>query len=290
MAMEKSHGVKSNGEKIGILCIYIFLVFVALLTLYPVLYVVFGSFKANRELLLGGINILPKKFVISNYTTAWKMGNFARYTLNSIFLSLGVMILVLLSSSMAGYCFARKNFFMKEVIYGILIAFMFINVGSISLRPLFELAVKLNLNNSIFSIIFISAGGAQATNIFLVRGYMNTIPKELDEAAKIDGCTFFQTYWKIILPVLKPVLATISLLSFRGGWNEYIMPLVFTMSNPNLRPLTVGVVSLRNAGDGAAAWNIMFAGSAISIIPIIIIYCFASKHFMSGLTVGAVKG
>lgn len=290
MASENSHAVKSVGAKIGIVCIYIFLIFIMILTLYPVLYVVLGSFKENRELLLGGLNLLPNKFVVANYTTAWKMGNFGRYTINSIFLSLGVMLLVLISSSMAGYCFARKNFFMKEFIYGLLIAFMFINVGSVSLRPLFELAVKLHLNSSLWSVIFISAGGMQATNIFLVRGYMNTIPKELDEAAKIDGCTFFQTFWKIILPVLKPVLATISLLSFRGGWNEYIMPLVFTMSNPKLRPLTVGVVSLRNAGDGAAAWNIMFAGSAISIIPIIVIYCFASKYFMSGLTVGAVKG
>lgn len=290
MANESSHDVKSTSAKIGIGFIYIFLICLVMLTVYPVVYIVLGSFKENRELLLGGLNLLPQKFVLSNYTSAWKMGNFAQYTLNSIFLSLGVMVLVLLSSSMAGYCFARKNFFGKNFIYGLMVAFMFINVGSVSLRPLFELATKLDLNNSLLSVIFIAAGGAQATNIFLVRGYMNTIPKELDEAAKIDGCTFFQTYWKIILPVLKPVLATIALLSFRSAWNEYILPLVFTMSNPKLRPLTVGVVSLRNAGDGAAAWNIMFAGSAISIIPIIVIYCFASKYFMSGLTVGAVKG
>lgn len=290
MANERSHDVKSTGAKIGIGVIYIFLISLVILTVYPVVYIVLGSFKENRELLLGGVNIFPQKFVLTNYTSAWKMGNFAQYTLNSIFLSLGVMILVLLSSSMAGYCFARKEFFGKNFIYGVMIAFMFINVGSVSLRPLFELATKLDLNNSLWSVIFIAAGSAQATNIFLVRGYMNSVPKELDEAAKIDGCTFFQTYWRIILPVLKPVLATIALLSFRSAWNEYILPLVFTISNPKLRPLTVGVVSLRNSGDGAAAWNIMFAGSAISIIPIVVIYCFASKYFMSGLTVGAVKG
>jgi ABC-type glycerol-3-phosphate transport system permease component len=290
MADNKSGAVKSTGAKIGIGVIYVFLIFVSLLTLYPILYVVFGSFKGNQELLLGGLNLLPKKFIVSNYTQAWKMGNFGLYTMNSIFLSLSVMIIVLINSSMAGYCFARKNFFMKNFIYAVMIAFMFINVGSISLRPLFELAVKLKLNNSLWGVIFIAAGATQATNIFLVRGYMNTIPKELDEAAKIDGCTFFQTYWKIILPVLKPVLATIGLLSFRSAWNEYILPLVFTMSNVKLRPLTVGVVSLRMAGDGAAAWNIMFAGSAISIIPIIVIYMFTSKYFMSGLTSGAVKG
>lgn len=290
MSEGKSQAVRSTGSKVGTVFVYLFLAFVTVLTIYPILYIVFGSFKENQELLLGGLNLFPHKFITFNYTSAWKMGNFARYTFNSIFLSFGVMVIVLLSSSMAGYCFARKNFFMKEVIYGTMVAFMFINVGSISLRPLFELATTLKLNNSLWSVIFIAAGGAQAANVFLVRSYMKTIPKELDEAAKIDGCSFFQIYWIIILPLLKPVLATIALLSFRSAWNEYILPLVFTMSNPSLRPLTVGVVQLRNSGDGAAAWNIMFAGSAISIIPIIVIYIFTSKHFMSGLTVGAVKG
>jgi multiple sugar transport system permease protein len=218
------------------------------------------------------------------------MGNFGRYTINSIFLSLGVMSLTLLISSMAGYCLARKKFFGSNVIYGLLLAFMFINVGSVSLRPLFELSVKLHMNKSLLSVIFISVGTAQASNIFLVRGFMNSIPKELDEAAKIDGCTFFQIYYRIILPVLKPILAAVGLLAFRSGWNEYILPLVFTMSNEKLRPLTVGVVQLRNAGDGAAAWNIMFAGSAIAIVPIILIYTLCSKYFMSGMTAGAVKG
>jgi len=290
MSSKNTGAVKSVGVKIGIGCIYIFLISVVLLTIYPIVYIIMGSFKDNQELLLGGLNILPKKFVISNYVNAWNLGNFGQYTMNSIFISLSVMIITLLISSMAGYCFDRKDFFMKNFIYGLMIAFMFINVGSISLRPLFELAVKLKLNNSLWGVIFISAGASQAANIFLVRSFMKTIPKELDESARIDGCTFFQIYWKVILPLLKPILATIALLSFRSAWNEYILPLVFTMSNAKLRPLTVGVVSLRNSGDGAAAWNIMFAGSAISIIPIVIIYCLTSKHFMSGLTAGAVKG
>ena len=167
---------------------------------------------------------------------------------------------------------------------------MFINVGSVSLRPLFELAVKLKINSSLLPVILISTGMGQATYIFLVRGYMNAVPKELDEAATLDGCSFFQIYYKIMLPVLKPVMASIALLSFRGAWNEYILPLVFTMTNEKLRPLTVGVVALRKAGDGAAAWNIMFAGSTIAIMPILLVYIFASKHFMGGLTAGSVKG
>ena len=93
-----------------------------------------------------------------------------------------------------------------------------------------------------------------------------------------------QTFYKIIFPLLKPALASIALLSFRSGWNDYILPLVFTMSNDKLRPLTVGVNMLKNNSDGAAAWNLLFAGATIAIIPMVLIYCFFSKYFMKGMT------
>ena len=148
----------------------------------------------------------------------------------------------------------------------------------------------MHLTESLIPIILISVGTGQATYIFLSRGFVDSVPKELDEAAKIDGCTFFQTFIKIILPVLKPVMGTIALLSFRQGWNEYIMPLVFTMSRDNLRPLTVGVNMLKATGGGAAAWNVMFAGASIAVVPMLIIYIIFNRNFMSGSTAGAVKG
>ena len=281
---------KRKSRLMGQILVYLFLGVLTIFTLYPILYVVLGSFKENQELVLGGTSMLPETFQISNYIEAWRLADFGRYTFNSVFLSTMVTAGVVAISSMAGYCFARREFPGKNLLYSLMIAFMFINIGSISLRPLFELAVKLKMNRSMWSVILICIGTNQVTNIFLVRGYMATVPRELDEASAIDGCSFFQIYYKIILPVLKPVLATVALLSFRSAWNEFIMPQVFTMSNPKMRPLTVGVVALKTMGDGAAAWNIMFAGSAMSIVPIIIVYLFTSRYFMSGLTVGAVKG
>lgn len=281
---------QKGSKAIGNIIIYTFLILLTVFTIYPILYVVFGAFKTNQELVLGGTSLLPAQFSLTNFIEAWNLANFGRYTLNSIFLSTMVMIGVLIVSSMSGYCLARRDFKGKEALYGLLVAFMFINIGSVSLRPLFDLAVKVNLHQSLWGVVLICIGTNQATNIFLVRGYMATVPKELDEAAAIDGCGFFQIYFKIILPVLKPVLATVALLSFRGAWNEYILPQVFTMSNPDMRPLTAGVIALKTVGDGAAAWNIMFAGSAMSIIPIVVLYLCASRYFMSGLTVGAVKG
>lgn len=286
----KSKEKISKWKIIGHIAIYFFLSVLTVYTLYPILYIVFGSFKTNQELVAGGMSLIPKNFVIDNYVDAWKLANFAKYTLNSIFLSVSIMSVTMIVTSMAGYCFARKDFKGKNLLYGIFIGFMFINVGSISLRPLFELAIQVNLHKSLLGVILIGIGGGQATYIFLVRGYMNTIPKSLDEAATMDGCGFFMIFWRIIVPLLKPVLATIALLSFRSAWNLYVLPMIFTMSRPDLKPLTVGVISLQNVSDGAAAWNLMFAGATMSIIPIVILYIMTSKFFMSGLTVGAVKG
>ena len=291
MAKERTgHSVESKKTKLINAGIFLLLVILAVFTVYPVIYIAFGSFKTNAELVGGGLNLIPGKFITDNYVQAWKMGNFSRYTINSLVIGFGVMGVSLFVSSMAGYVFSRKEFRLKSLIYNAMVMFMFINVGSASLRPLFELAVKLHMNKSLLAIILISAGSGQATYVFLIHGFMNSIPKELDEAAKMDGCSFFGIYSMVILPVLKPALASVALLSFRGGWNEYILPLIFTMTNEKLRPLTVGVVALQNAGDGAAAWNILFAGSAIAIVPIIIVYIFASKQFMGGMTAGAVKG
>lgn len=288
--MRDTHSVYSTKTKILLSVSWLFLLLLAVLMIFPVIYIAFGSFKSNAELLVGGTNIFPSQWRLDNYAQAWRQANFARYTVNSVVLALGVMALSLLSSTMAGYVFSRKQFKGKTLLYSLFIMFMFINVGSVSLRPLFELAVKLKMNKSLLSVIFISAGTGQATYIFLARGFVDSLPRELDEAAKIDGCSFIQIYRLVILPLLKPVVATIALLSFRQGWNEYILPLVFTMTNDAMRPLTVGVNMLKNAGDGTAAWNIMFAGATIAIIPMLLVYCFFGRYFMSGMASGAVKG
>ena len=126
--------------------------------------------------------------------------------------------------------------------------------------------------------------------LFIARSYISTIPKEMDEAAKIDGCSFFKTFIYIIFPMLKPLVATIGILTFRASWNDYMLPLVFTMANPDRMPLVVGVVNLRNMGETAANWTLMLAGTSISIIPMIIVFLIFNKQFISGLSEGSTKG
>ena len=268
---------------------YLFLGAITLITLFPVLYAVLGSFKTNAEVTLGG-TILPKEWIFNNYGIAMSRFNFFRYTFNSIYLGAFTTLGSLLLSSATGYCIARRDFPGKKLLTVVLLSTMFISVGAVTLRPLYMLAVKTDLHNSLWGIILIQIGTTQATNIFLVSKFVAGIPKELDESATIDGCSFFRIYWQIIIPLIKPILGVVGLFSFRHAWNDYILPSVFTMTRPDLRPLTVGVVSLRYGDSAAAEWNIMLTGASLAIIPMLIIYFFTNKTFISGLTAGAVKG
>lgn len=273
---------------LGWIALYTFLGIVVVVTVFPVLYTLLGAFKSNAEITLGG-TILPRRWIFDNYVQAWHQSNFARYTLNSVYTAFFTTVGSLLISSAAGYCIARREFPGKRLLVGAYLATMFISIGAVTLRPLYLLMVNLGLHNSLWGVILVQTG-AQGTNIFLVSRFVKSVPKELDEAATIDGCGFFRIYWNIVLPLIKPILGVVGLFSFRMSWNDYILPAIFTMNRPDLRTLTVGVVSLKYGETAATQWNLMLAGASLSIIPMLIIYLMANRTFLSGLTEGAVKG
>ncbi|MGH4140056.1 carbohydrate ABC transporter permease [Clostridium sp.] len=267
---------------------WIFIISMIIFTLFPVVYIILGSFKSNMELMIGG-NIIPKVWRLTNYIDAWKKANFAIYTWNSLYFCFFVTLGSLLISSMAGYILARKNFFGKKIFKAVLLSTMFITLGAIVYKPLYIMMVGIGLNKSLWAIILIQIG-AQGMNIFIVERFVRGIPKELDEAAKIDGCSTFRIYWQIIIPLIRPILGVVGLFAFRDAWNSYVLPSIFSIMNKNLMTLTVGVVNLKYADGAAIQWNIMVAGASIALVPMLIVYVFASKQFISGLTVGGVKG
>ena len=274
--------------KKGIL--YVFLSALVFITLLPVLYAFFGSFKSNQELLVSGAKLLPEKFSIANYVTAWKMADFKTYTFNSLYLTFFSVTGVVCSSAMAGYAFSRGQFPGKNIIFTLFVSTMFICLGTITLYPKLQIARLLHINKSLWGIIIMNVFSVGATNLFLVRGFVNSIPHEIDEAAIIDGAGFGRIFASIILPLLKPILATIAIISFKTVWNDYLLPMVFTISTPSKAPLVVGVVSLKNTGEAATSWNLMLAGTMISIIPMMILYLCLNRYFVEGMTSGAVKG
>jgi ABC-type glycerol-3-phosphate transport system permease component len=206
-----------------------------------------------------------------------------------VIVSVSVTVLSTLTAAMSGFVFARYPFKGRKFFITLFVALMFINLGSITMYPTYRVLLFFKLTGSLWGLV-ISMIGGQGMNILLITGFAKSIPKELDEAAIIDGAGMGQIFFRILLPLLRPILAVIALFAFRGTWNDYVWTMIVTISNPSLRTLAVGVVQLRYDASAASRWDLMLAGSAIAVIPILIVYIFAHKQFISSLVTGAVKG
>lgn len=285
----------SLGAKI---VLYVFLALMVFITLVPLLYVVSGSFKTNMEIMLGGINLIPKKPTFENFQRVWGMSGstldskttYADYTVNSLLVSLLTVVFVVTFTSMSAYCFQRGSFPGKNFLYWLFMATMFIGAGTITIFPMLQITTKLGMNN-LFGLAIVQFATAGASNLFLTMGYLKTISKELDDAAKIDGCSFFSIWYRIILPLSKPILATVALMSFRASWNNYLLPKLMLAGKMESTTLVVAVVKLQNSGgDGSSQYNLMMAGTMLAAMPMIILFLCMNKMFVAGITQGAVKG
>ena len=277
-------------NKISKVLVFLFLAGVFIISVFPIVYIILASFKSNAEILTSGATLLPKKFITENYVKAWTLANFKLYTWNSIYMTFFIVIGCILTSTTLAYVLDRGVFVGKKFIFALFLSTMFISLGTSSLFPQLQVAKLLGLHTSLWGVIVIRVLGINVTQVFVAKGYLATISKEIDEAAKIDGCGFIRIYGSIIFPLLKPLIATIGLLSFRAAWNDYMLPRVFTLAKPNRAPLVVGVVNLRNSGEAASSWNLMLAGTTIAIVPMLTVYLFLNRYFIEGLTSGAVKG
>lgn len=284
-----------NEEKIGIvekIVMYTILAIMLVFVVFPLVYVIASSFKTNVEIMANPERIFPKEWTFDNYITAWNSDSLkvGRMLFNSIWFTVGSVIVTLITSSVSGYVFARGEFKLKKTLFVVFSSLMFINLGSITIYPQFEVLSLLNLNKSLMGLLVMTCFGIPIVNMYLIKGFVDSLPKDMDESAKIDGCTFTGIFVRIILPLLKPILATITVLTFNASWNSYIMPAMFTMSAPEQQTLIVGIMALKNSGQGASQWNLMLAGTVIAMIPVLIVFAVANRYFVSGLAEGAVKG
>ena len=284
--------MKKNTSLLGKIFIYAFLSVVGIITIIPILYTVMASFKTNMEIMAHPESLFPINPTLENYKLAWSSDvfNIKRMTWNSIYYTLICVSVTLISSAMGGYVFARADFYGKKFLFAAFSSLMFISLGTMVVYPMFDVLRIFGLTKSLWGLIVVKIFGVNIVNIFLVRSYVRTLPIALDEAAEIDGCGFVGRFFRIIAPLLKPIIATIGILSFNGSWNEYLMPTIFTMGRAEQRTLIVGVVALKSSGEAAASWNLMLAGTTVALIPVLIAYVIGNKYFVSGLTAGAVKG
>ena len=272
---------------------YLFLILVLIVTVFPILYTFCASFKSNSEIMTHPETLFPLEPTLDNYKTAMSGSGFNIPLMlwNSTYYTLITVVATLTISSLSGYVFARAGYFPgKKLIFTVFSSLMFISMGSITIYAVFKVLNIVHLASSLWGLIVMKFFGIGIVNIYMVRSYVRTISPAIDEAAEIDGCSFIGIFFKIILPLLKPIIATLTVLSFNSSWNEYLMPTLFTITRPEQRTLIVGITALKNSGSAASNWNLMLAGAVVSLIPILIVYAFANKYFVEGLTAGAVKG
>ncbi|MGO4248494.1 carbohydrate ABC transporter permease [Paenarthrobacter sp. RAF54_2] len=268
-------------EKIGL---YGLLIVAALVALFPLLWMVSGSLQSLEEL-LAGKSLVPLEAHWENYVTAWVQGDLGMYLVNSITYTLAAVAGILVASSMAGYALARMEFRGKSIFTVVILAVMIIPAPAMFLAQ-YRLLTDLGLTNSRvgYVLILITSGVPMAT--LIMRSFFASQPKDLEEAAALDGASSLRIFASVILPLAKPGLAAVAVIQGLAAWNEYLMALVLFDDN-SLMPIQRGLTSFDSAETPQQ--QILLAATAISIVPVIIFYLLAQRHIVKGIGAGAIK-
>lgn len=261
------------------------LVGIALVWIFPFLWMLSASLKDSMEMFSGGLKLWPSKFVWDNYARAWNDAHFGRYLVNTVLVTVITVVIVTVRCALAGYVLARYKFRGSKLFLGILVATLFVPTGY-TIIPVVKISMQLHLIDSLSGMILALSGGAYVSAILLYYGYFRQIPRELEEAALVDGAGFVRTFFSVMLPLAMPVTATVAVLTFIATWNAFFLPLVFTFSRPDLRTVSVGMQAF--VGETATDWSGMAAAGVISIVPVVVLFIFLQRYFVEGIS-GAVK-
>jgi putative chitobiose transport system permease protein len=265
--------------------IYILLVIIAVVMLFPLLWLLSTAFKSSGENIFQfPPQFIPSQPTLENFIKVWQSHPFAQYLWNSTIIAGLTVVGNLLFSSLAAYPLARLNFTGRDVIFAIIIATIMIPF-QIVMIPLYVLTIKLGLKNSYFGVIFPSL--ASAFGIFLLRQAFRSIPQELEDAARIDGCNDWQIWWLIMLPLIKPALITLSIFTFIGSWSDFLWPLLI-LDRPKYYTLPLGLANL--AGAFSLDWRLVAAGSIIATAPVLIIFLILQKYIVATDSATGIKG
>jgi multiple sugar transport system permease protein len=273
-------------KKWGITLVHLFLLGLGLIWIYPFIWMITASLKTNSEYITNGLSLIPQKLQFENYIRAWETANFSTYFINTVIMSISVVLIVIVLCAMTGYVLGRYQFPGRKIFFVIIAATLFLPKGY-TIIPIYTLINSLGLNNTLGGVILAEAGGAHVLFILLFTAHFRGLPKELEEAAEIDGAGFFRIFFQVMLPLSKPIVATTGILQFMWTWNSFLIPLVFTLNKPELRTLGVGMYQF--VGENSIDWTGAAAAASISLIPIIIVFVLFQRYFVDGIA-GAVKG
>lgn len=273
--------MKMRLAKIGI---YFLLTLIAVVTFTPLLWMLSASFMPSGEANTFPPQFFPKTFTLEHYRVLFTRLNIGKYVVNSFLVSLGVTTFSTIVNSMAGYAFAKFRFRGRDQLFKFLIASMIVP-AQVTMLPLFLMLNKMGLVNTYWGILV--PGLASIFGIFLIRQYALSLPDSLLEAAKIDGASEAEIYWRIILPLTKPILVTLGLFTFMGTWNDFLWPLII-MTDDSMYTLPVALGNLM--GEHAPDTELMMAGAVLTVLPILIVFLFVQKQYIKGIMAGSVKG
>jgi multiple sugar transport system permease protein len=228
--------------------------------------------------------LLPERITFEHYRALFTRLNLGRYLLNSAFVATTVTVVSLLINSMAGYAFAKLRFRGRDRTFRFLTLGLVIPV-QVSMLPLFLLMRELGFINTYWGVII--PGMASIFGIFLIRQYALSIPEDLIDAARIDGAGEFRIYWSVILPVIRPILATLAIWTFLSTWNDFMWPLI-VLSDDSMFTLPVALANL--AGERVQDTELMMAGSVLTTLPVMLVFIFLQRYYVEGITAGSVKG
>ncbi|MEF2071107.1 carbohydrate ABC transporter permease [Consotaella aegiceratis] len=253
--------------------------------IYPLVWMVCASLKSNAEI-FANQGLIPQNPTFANYVNAWNQAHVGSYFFNTLFVTAGSVILVTISTAMMGYVLGRRAFPGRPILFGLLVFTLFVPQGY-TIIPVFELLSKLGLSQSLWGLVLATCGGSYVIFVLLFAGYFSQMPNELEEAAKMDGVGFVQTFLYIMLPLSRPIIVTVIVMQTLYAWNDFLLPLVVTLANPAIRTLSVGVYAFK--GENFVDWGGMTAASTITILPIVLLFLALQRYFINGLA-GAVKG
>ncbi|MBX3065087.1 MAG: carbohydrate ABC transporter permease [Anaerolineae bacterium] len=277
----------TRAEKVYFVIGFTILVIWAIFSLFPLYWMVVTAFKPSVAIMVTPPELIPRELTLRNFAIMLDSGIW-RWTLNSFIVSGAVTFFQLFFSSMAGYAFAKKDFPGRNILFWLYIGSMMIPLYAIVV-PLYRMMAGLKLLDTYFALIL--PGLAAPFGTFLMRQYIQSLPSELIDAAKIDGCDEWGVYRRIILPLSKPGLAVLGIFVFTGQWAEFFWPLIVT-NTADMRVLTVGLTSFQlfELGSGMRDYGVLMAGATWAAIPMFVVFFLLQRYFLKGITLGALKG
>lgn len=252
---------------------------------YPFLWAVGSSLKTPMEFLDTGLGLLPPTFQWGNYATAWDEADFGAYFVNTLIISVTTVLFTVLFTAMAGFALSRQNYPGRKVIIGVVGATFLLPHGY-TLVPIFDLVKGLGLLDTLWSVILVNVGGGLVFGTFMFMAYFQAMPRELEEAARVDGASYHTLFFRVALPLGRPMAATLGLFTFISSWNSFLLPLIFTLGRPELRTLGVGLYAFTS--ETSTKWTLLCAGAIISLAPIVLVFMLAQRHIVDAVA-GAVK-